>query len=268
VSDLGLTPIYTGRSAISTSRRATPLDGCVRWLSAFAWSWPSRYREGRVLTASRTLDSRVRRRRPSSLVSCDPSVSSTQSGFLAQKDGTSGHARAKSGMLPSNASCAPARRFSARRIRRGGYGQRNIVPPGLQPPTRSPSPCSRRPRRPLGSRRNISVERAVFCGRRSVTTPRRSAWTSSRVPRALAAKGDLADTKFELGFVARNCPLATKSYAIRRVSAGRPGSSGETALVRQAAFRLVDTQVDRAAARSSDDVVARRPRATSTRTSA
>jgi phosphoribosylaminoimidazole-succinocarboxamide synthase len=211
VSELGLTPLYSGkvRDLYAVDDRHLLMVASDR-LSAFDVVMTEPIPEkGRVLTGItnfwiREFGESV----PSSLVSCDPAViEKSVPGFLAQ---TQWHGRAmlvrKADMLPIE--CIVRGRLAGQAhdeyVARGTVHEM-IVPPGLQltdafaEPMFTPSTKAA-----SGHDVNISVERAALLEGADRVHRAQSLCVDlfTRAAAMLATKGlILADTKFELGFV-------------------------------------------------------------------
>ena len=211
MSDLGLTPIYTGkvRDLYEVDEQHLLMVASDR-LSAFDVVMAEPIPEkGRVLTGItnfwiQEFGDAV----PSSLVSCDPSViEHSVPGFLAQKEW---HGRA---MLVRKAEMLPLECIVRGRLAGSAHGEyvargtvnEIIVPPGLQltdafaEPMFTPSTKAA-----SGHDVNISVERAALLVGADRVHHAQTLCVDlfTRAAAALAAKGlILADTKFELGFV-------------------------------------------------------------------
>jgi phosphoribosylaminoimidazole-succinocarboxamide synthase len=211
VSELGLTPLYTGkvRDLYEVDERHLLMVASDR-LSAFdvvmAETIPQK---GRVLTGItnfwiQEFGDAV----PSSLVSCDPAVIETSvPGFLGQ---TEWHGRAmlvrKADMLPlecivrGRLAGSPYDEYVAR-----GTVHEMIVPPGLQLTDAFPEPMfTPSTKAASGHDVNISVERAALLVGADRVHHAQALCVDlfTRAAAKLATKGlILADTKFELGFV-------------------------------------------------------------------
>jgi phosphoribosylaminoimidazole-succinocarboxamide synthase len=211
VSELGLTPLYTGkvRDLFEIDEQHLLMVASDR-LSAFDVVMAEPIPEkGRVLTGITNFwIHEFGATAPSSLVSCDPQVIETSvPGFLGH---TSWHGRAmlvrKAEMLPlecivrARLAGSPYDEYVAR-----GTVHEMIVPPGLQLTDPFPEPMfTPSTKAASGHDVNISVERAaLLVGADRVERARTLCLDLfNRAATALATKGlVLADTKFELGFV-------------------------------------------------------------------
>jgi phosphoribosylaminoimidazole-succinocarboxamide synthase len=211
VSELGLTPLYTGkvRDLFEIDAKHLLMVASDR-LSAFDVVMTEPIpQKGRVLSGItnfwiQEFGGTV----PSSLVSCDPKVIETSvPGFLSH---TPWHGRAmlvrKADMLPLE--CVVRGRLAGQAhdeyVARGTVHEM-IVPPGLQLTDPFPEPMfTPSTKAASGHDVNISVERAaLLVGADRVQRAQTLCLDLfNRAATALAAKGlILADTKFELGFV-------------------------------------------------------------------
>ena len=185
MSDLGLTPLYSGkvRDLYEVDDRHLLMVATDR-LSAFdvvmAETIPEK---GSVLTGlTNYWINEFGQRAPSALVSCDPQViESTVPGFLQQ---TQWHGRA---MLVRKAEMFPLECIVRGRLAGSAHDEyvargtvhEMIVPPGLQLTDAFASRCSRLRSRRRRAMTSTSASNARHCWRapNGSTTPRHSAWT-------------------------------------------------------------------------------------------